>query len=87
VAFCQFRQKLNRRFDQHAAANLRDTERVETVMRCPNVDLHPVDIREDIANNIIASTPRHIIKVTGVRDNTFGVHKDTLKIGNKIYCI
>jgi hypothetical protein len=85
VSFCPFRQKLNRRYENHAiAAQLRDSGRLKSPVERPEVDLHPFDIR-DSPDEVVRARPCQIIKVTGVQDSTFGIHRDVMKIWNKIY--
>jgi hypothetical protein len=87
VSFCPFRQKLNRHFDPHTqAAALRDAGRLGCLVAKPEVELHPLELQEDLEDQPrFKLTPCQVIKVTGVKSTTFGIHNDMMKIGNRIY--
>jgi hypothetical protein len=88
AAFCPFRHKLNRHFDQHTlAAELRDTGQSGRLASKPAAKWHPLELEDFGDQSSFSSTPCQVIKVTGVKGTTFGIHNSVMKIGNTIYSV
>jgi hypothetical protein len=88
-SFCSFRQKINQHFDLHTeASQIRNSGKVGAVVTKPKGEPHPLELQEEFRiERLMTIIPCQVIKVTGAKKTTFGMHEEIIKIGNKIYSI